>query len=112
MPLKTNESAKAIEMLPGVVRRTLTFGDKMSLHEVRLDKGAVVPMHTHPHEQTGYCSSGRLRFVLGEGDDREVRDLGPGDAWMVPSEVPHEVTALEDCVVIDVFGPPRDEYRD
>lgn len=111
MPLKTNETATPVEMLPGVVRRTLTFGDRMSLHEVRLDKGAVVPSHTHPHEQTGYCASGRLTFVIEGPDGREERELGAGDAWMVPGDVPHEVTALEACVVIDVFSPPREEYR-
>jgi quercetin dioxygenase-like cupin family protein len=79
----------------------------MMLIEVRLDAGAIVPMHTHPHEQTGYCSSGRLRFQIGH----ETRELGPGDCWMIPGDVPHEVTAIEDCVVIDVFSPPREEYR-
>ena len=107
MPLIERSSVTPIEMLPGVHRRTLTDGDRMMLCEVTLDGGAIVPMHTHPHEQTGYLVSGRLRLKI----DDEVRDLSPGDCWMIPGGVPHEATALERAVIIDVFSPPREEYR-
>ena len=107
MPLIDYSSATPVEMFPGVVRRTMTAGDHMMLVEVRLDAGAVVPTHTHPHEQTGYLISGRCRFRLGD----EEREVSSGDCWMVPGDVPHEVTALEPCLVIDIFSPPREEYR-
>ncbi len=107
MPLIDHDSARPIKMFPGVVRRTLTDGDRLMLIEVTLEKDAVVPMHTHPHEQTGYLVSGRFLFELGD----EKRELGAGDCWLVPSNVPHQVTALEDSVFIDVFSPPREEYR-
>jgi len=107
MTLVDYDSVNPVEMLPGVVRRTMTAGERMMLIEVRLDAGAVVPMHTHPHEQTGYLISGRMRFHLG-GQERE---LGPGDCWMMPGDVPHEVTALEECLLVDIFSPPREEYR-
>ena len=100
-------SATPVEMLPGVVRRTLTEGERMMLIEVTLAQGAVVPSHTHPHEQIGYLASGRLLFEVGD----ERRELSAGDSWLVPSNVPHEVTALEPSVAIDVFSPPREEYR-
>jgi len=100
-------SATPVEMLPGVVRRTLTEGERMMLIEVTLDQGAVVPLHTHPHEQIGYLASGRLLWELGD----ERRELAAGDSWLVPSNVPHQVTALEPSVAIDVFSPPREEYR-
>lgn len=107
MPLVNHDSATPVEMLPGVVRRTMTAGEKMMLCEVTLDAGAVVPMHTHPHEQTGYLVSGRIRLQI----EAEARDLPPGDCWMIPGGVPHEATALDACVIIDAFSPPRDEYR-
>ena len=100
-------SATPVEMLPGVVRRTLTEGERMMLIEVTLQQGAVVPLHTHPHEQIGYLASGRLLWELGD----ERRELAAGDSWLVPSNVPHQVTALEPSVAIDVFSPPREEYR-
>ena len=100
-------SATPVEMLPGVVRRTLTEGERMMLIEVTLAQGAVVPPHTHPHEQIGYLASGRLLFTVGD----ERRELSAGDSWLVPSNVSHQVTALEPSVAIDIFSPPREEYR-
>ncbi len=100
-------SATPVEMLPGVVRRTLTEGERMMLVEVTLAQGAVVPPHTHPHEQIGYLASGRLLFTVGD----ERRELAAGDSWLVPSNVSHQVTALEPSVAIDIFSPPREEYR-
>ncbi len=107
MPLIDHDSSTAVEMFPGVVRRTMTAGARMMLVEVRMDAGAIVPMHTHPHEQTGYLASGRCRFRLGD----EEREITPGDCWLVPGDVPHEVAALEACLFVDVFSPPREEYR-
>ncbi|MEX0681880.1 MAG: cupin domain-containing protein [Dehalococcoidia bacterium] len=107
MPLTQNREVQSIDMMPGVSRKTMTAGDRMMLIEVTLAVGAVVPMHTHPHEQTGYLVSGRLRFQLGD----DTHDLAPGDTWMIPGDLPHEVTALERSLVIDVFSPPREEYR-
>lgn len=105
--LTTRNSVQAVEMFTGVVRRTLNAGERTMLCEIELAKGAVVPMHTHPHEQIGYLSRGRLRFQIGD----EVREIGQGDSWLVPGGVPHEVVALEDSIAIDIFSPPREEYR-
>lgn len=108
MTLVTHDAATPVEMFPGVVRRTMTDGERMMLVEVRMDAGAVVPLHTHPHEQTGYLASGRGRFRIGE----EEGELEAGDCWLVPGGVTHEFTALEACVFVDVFSPPREEYRE
>ncbi len=107
MTLVERRSVTPVEMLPGVIRRTMTDGERMMLCEVHMEQGAVVPMHTHAHEQTGYLVSGRCRMQIGD----EVRELSPGDCWMVPGGVPHEATALDACVFVDIFSPPREEYR-
>jgi quercetin dioxygenase-like cupin family protein len=85
----------------------MTDGARMMLCEVRMDEGAVVPMHTHPHEQTGYLVSGHLKLEVGDED----RDLNPGDSWMIPGDVPHRATALQASILIDIFSPPREDYR-
>jgi quercetin dioxygenase-like cupin family protein len=105
--LTARDSVQPVEMFPGVVRRTLNVGERTMLCEVTLASGAVVPSHTHPHEQIGYLARGRLRFRIGD----EERELAEGDSWLVPPNVPHVVTALEDSVAIDIFSPPREEYR-
>lgn len=106
--LQRNAEAKAVEMLPGVVRRTLNHGANTSIHEIRMAQDAVVPDHTHPHEQTGYLVSGRILFEM----PGTTLELGPGDSWLVPGEVNHKVTALEPSVAVDIFSPVREEYLD
>ena len=103
---RANDDAAAVEMFPGVVRRTLNSGDRTTLIEVTLARDAVVPSHTHPHEQVGYVASGRVRFEI----DGEERELHAGDSYLVPGGASHEVTALEPSVCIDVFSPVREEY--
>lgn len=104
--LQEHDAARAVEMFDGVTMRTLNHGERTSIHEIAIAAGAVVPMHTHPHEQIGYLVSGRVLFELGE----LKREISAGDSWIIPSEVPHEVTALEDSVALDIFSPKRDEY--
>lgn len=94
------------EMIAGVWLKSLVHGEKTHLTEVRFVKGAVVPEHRHPHEQTGYLISGSLRF-FGKGEDTVV---GPGDCWNFASDTPHGAEALEDSVVIEVFSPIREDY--
>jgi quercetin dioxygenase-like cupin family protein len=104
----TNRSdAVPVEMMPGVTRRTLSTSDSLMLIEVVFEKDAVVPLHNHPHQQIGYLISGRVLFELGD----ERRELAAGDSWFVPPSVFHQVTALERSLAIDVFSPPREEYR-
>ena len=102
------EEAKEAEPVKGVKRRMLACGMSIQIIEFFLPRGAVFPMHVHPHEQTGFISRGRLRVRIGE----DVADLGPGDGYFVPPNMEHGTEALEDCMNIDVFSPPREEYRD
>jgi quercetin dioxygenase-like cupin family protein len=103
---RNNAEAAAVEMFPGVTRRTLNSGRHTTLVEITMTSGAHVPPHDHPHEQIGYVASGRVRFVIG-GDPRE---LSAGDGYLVPGGVIHEVTAIEPSICIDCFSPVRQEY--
>ena len=103
---KSNRQAKPVEMFPGVVRRTLSSGDRLTLCEITLDEGAAVPIHSHEHEQAGYVARGRLLFEIGG----QRVELSAGDGYVVPGNMPHGVTALEPSVAVDIFSPPREEY--
>lgn len=92
--------------LPGIERRTLCHGSRMLMTEFRLRAGAVLPAHAHPHEQTGYLVSGRLRLRIGA----EVHEVAPGDSWSIPGGVEHQATILADAVAIEVFSPVREDY--
>ena len=106
--LRRNAEATPIDVRSGVVRRTLNEGVHTMLVEFHMAKGSRIPTHTHPHEQIGYLASGRLRCRLGQ----TWMELKAGDSWCVPGNVEHEAEVLEDSIAIDVFSPPREEYRD
>jgi quercetin dioxygenase-like cupin family protein len=90
----------------GVSSRTVN-GARLSLGIVELDPGAAVPEHHHDHEQLGMVITGQVRFRIAD----ETRELGPGETWTIPSNVPHEVTAGPDgAVLIDVFAPVREDW--
>lgn len=95
-----------IEELTPLIGRQVVHTDGMTIARIHLRSGAVVPRHEHAHEQVASVLEGRLRFLLGD-DEQEVC---AGESMFVPSGVPHEVEALEDSVVLDVFAPVRDDW--
>ena len=103
---KTATQEGRLPALEGVTRQTLVYGEKTLMVEFRLDKGSALPVHDHPYEQIGYLVSGHLELTIGE----EARRLGAGDSWCIPSNAPHNATALEDSVAVEVFAPVREDY--
>ena len=95
-----------VDALPGIRRKTLSYGDLTLLTEFRLREGYPLPMHEHPQEQTGYLVSGHLRLTIG----RDTRDIWPGDSWSIPGGVCHGAEVLENAVAIEVFSPVREDY--
>ncbi len=94
------------ELMEKAKMKTLVHGEKTLLAEFRLAKGATVPFHDHPHEQTGYLIAGRLDFIAGE----EKFTAEPGDSWCIPGNLGHSAEAKEDSVAIEVFSPVREDY--
>ena len=70
-------------MLPGIRRKTMVHGPNSLLAEFHLARGAVIPLHQHPQEQTGYLVSGHAVFTIA-GVEHEVR---PGASWSIPGGV-------------------------
>ncbi len=68
--------------------------------------GAEGALHNHPHVQSTFVSSGRFLFTLGD----EQREVGPGDSFVIPSELTHGCVCLEPGVLIDSFTPRRDDF--
>ena len=90
----------------GVVQKTLAYGASTLMVEFKLQKGAKIPSHLHPHEQTGYLVKGRIQLTIGS----ETHDIRPGDSWCIHGNVPHSADSLEDSVAIEVFSPVREDY--
>ena len=94
------------ELVPGVFMKPLAYGDKSLLCEFKFLKGAKIPPHQHPHEQTGYLVKGSLRFFGDEGETVVV----PGCSWSFKGGVIHGAEALEETTAIEVFSPVREDY--
>jgi quercetin dioxygenase-like cupin family protein len=92
---------------PGVKLRILVDGDQVMLIEAELDAGAVVATHQHIHEQITYLLDGEVNFTIGAEEKR----LQPGGSVHLPSNMPHQVVALTRSRVLDVFSPPREDFR-
>jgi quercetin dioxygenase-like cupin family protein len=92
--------------LAGVDQKTLVYGEKTLMTEFRLQKGCAIPLHAHPHEQTGYLVEGRLQLTVGE----VKYEVQSGDSWCIPGGVEHGADVIENAVAIEVFAPVREDY--
>jgi quercetin dioxygenase-like cupin family protein len=99
--------AEPVEMLPGLVRRTLADGEHVMIVEFTFEANVQVPLHTHPNEQAGYVVSGEMHLTV----NGESRLYGPGDSYLIPAGVEHGAFSPSPAVVIDAFSPPRQDYR-
>lgn len=94
----------------GLSRRFIST-DRMMLAQVFLEKGSIVPQHSHENEQLSWIVDGALRFWLGE-DGSEVVDVAAGEVLHIPSHLPHRAEALETTLDVDIFCPPRLDWLD
>jgi quercetin dioxygenase-like cupin family protein len=68
--------------------------------------GAEGALHNHPHVQSTFVKEGRFRFTV----DGEVTEVGPGDSFVVASNVVHGCVCLEPGLLVDCFTPRRDDF--
>jgi quercetin dioxygenase-like cupin family protein len=94
-------------LVDGVTMRPL-FGAGAMLNLLEFAPGARVPPHDHPHEQLGYVIEGELVLVI-EGVEHLLR---PGAAYAIPGGIEHAARSEGPCLVLDVFQPVREDYRE
>ena len=99
------------ERVSDLLARRLITGERMMLAHVYLNKGCIVPKHSHDNEQLTYILEGALRFWLGEDEQEEIV-VRAGEVLVIPSNLPHKAEALEDTLDIDIFSPPRQDWLD
>ena len=95
------------ELAPGITTRIFP-GEQAMLSVVRIGPDAEGTLHSHAQEQWGVILEGTAVRTQG---DKEI-EVRAGDFWRTPCDVPHTVKAgPEGALILDVFAPPRDEYR-
>lgn len=97
-----------LELAAGVTGRPL-FGEGAMLNLIELEPEAVVPLHSHEHEQLGIVLRGTLELVV----DGLPHELGPLEGFVLPGGVPHSAHAgPEGALMLDIFQPVREDYRE
>lgn len=94
------------ELLPGIVGN-LIHTDTMTIGYFNISKGAVLPAHSHIHEQVTSLLEGEFEMTVAG----ETQLLLAGSVATIPANVEHSGKALTDCKVIDVFNPVREDYK-
>ena len=89
--------------VPGVVAASV-HGAQLSAALYTLDPGTVVPEHSHPNEEFGQVIAGSVTLEC----DGQAEELGVGEAFLIPGDVPHAATAGRDgCTLLECYAPPR-----
>jgi quercetin dioxygenase-like cupin family protein len=102
------DAVPSFVLAEGVTGRPL-FGEHAMINLIEFEPGAVVPKHSHPHEQLGICLRGVQVLVV----DGVEHPIGPMDGYVIPGGVEHAAhCGPEGATVIDVFHPVREDYRE
>jgi quercetin dioxygenase-like cupin family protein len=72
-----------------------------------VEEGAILPMHSHFHEQITTVLEGRFELTIGE----ETKIYENGLVAVIPPHVVHGGRALTACKLFDIFSPVREDYR-
>ncbi len=97
-----------VELVPGS-NSHLFFGDKITVSFLTMSANSYFPPHRHEPEQIMIVLDGYADEIV-EG---KLYRLQKGDVILLPSNVEHGAYLREvDCRVIDIFSPPRQDFRD
>jgi len=105
----STDRVKAVELRPGIFRKTLVYDENMMMCHFHLEKGAELELHSHEAAQIGYVISGKVEFFKEDGSTVLVSD---GSGYYFPSWEKHGSRVLEDTDFIECFSPGRPEYVD
>ena len=102
-----NSSDLETEIVEGDVERVIYTGEKIQAVVYRFPPNKTFPAHKHDeNEQMGYLVSGKMGFMVGGVE----KIIYPGDFYHAPIGVEHNAwTFDEPSVLLDFFGPPRED---
>lgn len=104
-----NLDEKGWEQMADKIERKYVYGQESMLAIFKMQKGAKVPLHQHPNEQTTYITKGSVKVDI-QGKSYLVK---AGETLIIPANIPHEFVCLEDNTIdIDFFAPPRKDWID
>ena len=96
----------ALEKITEMVSRKFVSGERETIAQIYLKRGAIVPQHAHESEQMTYVLQGALKLLVA-GEEVTLRE---GEVLHIRPNVPHQVEALDDTFVLGVFSPVRQDW--
>jgi quercetin dioxygenase-like cupin family protein len=96
----------ALEKVTEMVSRKFVSGERETVAQIYLKRGAVVPQHAHDSEQMTYVLQGALKLLVA-GEEVTLRE---GEVLHIKPGIAHQVEALEDTFVLGMFSPVRRDW--
>lgn len=106
MPFIALNECEQREPVPGFRARFVNSAN-MTLAYWEVQAGAILPEHSHPHEQVASVLDGQFELTIAG----ETVVLGSGTVAVIPSNAVHSGRAVTQCRIVDVFHPVREDYR-
>jgi quercetin dioxygenase-like cupin family protein len=98
----------AEEKVNPLATRRMIHGEAMTVARRHFLKGAVTSLHLHRDEQISMVERGAVRFLAGGVE----YVISANEALVIPSNVLHQLEALEDSFVTDIFATPLPKQPD
>ena len=96
------------EQLNERLSRKFVSGEKITLAQLFLHQGCLVPEHSHESEQLSLVMTGCLKFNV----ENHVQIVKTNELLRIPCNAKHSVEVLEDSLVYDIFSPVRQDWLD
>lgn len=105
MPYINFNTRKRANIWPGI-SGPMFHSEQLTFGHFTIEEGAILPEHSHYHEQWTHLIKGELEFDI----NGEKQILTPGITAFIPSGLPHSAQAKTECKVIDCFLPVREDF--
>ncbi|WAC12467.1 cupin domain-containing protein [Dyadobacter pollutisoli] len=100
------ESMEAKAISDGITLRSES-GSNGTFGYFVMKKGASVPVHSHANEQYSFILKGSVKAAIGD----TTMIIKAGETVLIPSNVPHSFTSLEEGTIdLDFFAPRREDW--
>lgn len=91
---------------PGLIGKFI-HSEGITFAQWEMKGGTELAFHTHPHEQITLLLSGKLELRSGD----QIALLSPGQGLIFDGGENHGGFVHEDSLVIDVFCPVREDFK-
>ncbi len=88
------------------IKGPIAYSENLLFGYFYIDDGAILPVHSHPHEQWSHLIEGEFEFNV----DGDIRHMKPGMSVFIPSNVPHSGKSLTKALFLDCFNPVREDF--